>query len=164
MVAHRLGHRRHHVHRPDHVGAEHRAPVLVAGAGEAGQQPVVGRDLHDTVDGAEAVDRELGQRAALLGVADVGGLVRDPRSVGSSSWRDALELVGGARREHDVAAVAQHELRHLATEAGTHPGHHHRLAVEDHRRLPLSSRSTLVVAGTAPRLILAFPTCSPGLF
>ena len=63
-------------------------------------------------------------------------------SVGSCATRvaarvellgDGRELVGGARREHDVAAVAQHELRHFATETGTHPGHHHRLAVEDHR-------------------------------
>src|SRR4051812_13381029 len=60
-VAHGLGHRRHDVHGADHVGAEHRAPVLVAGPGEAGEEAVVRRDLHDAVDGTEAVDGELRQ-------------------------------------------------------------------------------------------------------
>ena len=56
-------------------------------------------------------------------------------TAGIELGREAGQPVPVAGAEHHPAAVAQHPLRHCLAQAGAHPGHDDRLALEHHGRM-----------------------------
>ena len=97
------------MHRADHVGDQDALPFFV-GDGETTHH-FLGRHLHDAVDRAKAVDRELRERRALLGIADVGREVGDAVTRGIELGGDRGQRVGGAGAQDDVGAVAPRQAR-----------------------------------------------------
>ena len=148
-VTHGRGGRRHHVHGADHIGGQDALPFFVAGDGETAHH-FPGRHLHDAVDRAKAVDRNLRERRALLGVADIGRKVGDAVTGGIEFGGDRGQRVGGAGAEDDVGAVAQRQARGRAPETRTDTGDDDRLAFQHRTLSPGSPTPFLAPASVEP--------------
>src|SRR3954471_8824911 len=87
----------------EHVGEDHRAPLLRRLGGEAalGAEASVGED---DVDAAEALERGGGHRLLLVPLGDVAG-DRERALVAAQLRGQSLEAVARARREHEAVTL-----------------------------------------------------------
>ena len=120
------------MNRAQNVDVERRHPILVGRIGDATEERVEGRDLHEAVDRTEAIDGATHQRRALVGIGDVGGDGRRALARWVELTRQRREPIGAARRHHHVGAVAQRDRHHLSAEAGADSGYNDGLSLENH--------------------------------